>query len=163
MGDKMIFVSVGTHAQQFNRLLVEIDSLIEKKLIKETVYAQIGSSDYAPKHYEYKKFMGLIEFDDKIKNCSLFITHAGEGNIGTGLQFEKKMIVVARQKKYDEHTNDHQLELASAIKKEKQAIVCEVEEIVSALKQIKNLKIKKTEHAKGIIKCLEKFMADTYE
>jgi UDP-N-acetylglucosamine transferase subunit ALG13 len=157
----MIFVSVGTHAQQFDRLLKEIDRLIEEKVITDKVYAQTGHSSYVPKHYEHKKFLGLLEFDAKIKACSLFITHAGEGNIGTGLQFEKKMIVVARQKKHGEHTNDHQLELADAIKKEKQAIVCEVEEIQHALQQIKGLKIKKTDHAKKIIALIDEFLVKT--
>ncbi len=153
----MIFVSVGTHPQQFNRLLEEIDHLIIKNKINERVIAQTGNSTYLPKNYKTKKFMGLEEFDKNIKNCSIFITHAGEGNIGTGLQFEKRMVVVPRLKKCGEHTNDHQLELAEAIKKQKQAIVCEVNEIELALKKVKKLKLKKTEHAKGIINLIEKY------
>ncbi len=158
----VIFVSVGTHKQQFDRLLKEIDSLIERKILKEKVFAQTGHCKYKPKskNIEYKKFLGIEEFDKKVKNCSLFITHAGEGNIGTGLQFEKKMIVVARRKIFGEHTNDHQLELAEAIKKRKQAIVCEVEEIESALKNVKTLRLEKTEHAKGIINILNKFVSE---
>ena len=153
----MIFLSVGTHNQQFNRLLEEVDALIEKNQIKEEVFAQTGNSTYSPKHFKYKKFMDLDEFDKCIKQCTLFITHAGEGNIGTGLQYEKKMIVVPRLKKYGEHTNDHQLELANAINKEKQAIVCTPEEIKNALTKIKNLKPKKTKHAKEIINLIEQF------
>jgi len=152
----MIFVSVGTHKQQFDRLLKEIDNLIEEKIIKEKVFAQIGYCNYKPKSYTYKKFLDLEEFDQNIKNCSVFITHAGEGNIGTALQYEKKMIVIPRRKKFDEHTNDHQLELAEAIKKEKQAIVInEVNEIEKALKEVRKLKINKTEHAKEIINLIE--------
>jgi UDP-N-acetylglucosamine transferase subunit ALG13 len=153
----MIFVSVGTHKQQFDRLLAAIDSLIEKKVIKDQVIAQIGHSTYKPKKYKGKKFLGMEEFDKQIKKCSLFITHAGEGNIGTALQLEKKMIVLPRREKFGEHTNDHQLELADAIKKEKQAIVIdEVSEIKKALKDIAKLKLKKTKHAKGIINLIEK-------
>ena len=152
----MIFVSVGTHKQQFDRLLKEIDKLIEEKIIKEKVFAQSGYCNYKPKNYTCKKFLDLEEFDQNISACSLFITHAGEGNIGTGLQYEKKMIVVPRRKKFDEHTNDHQLELAEAIKREEQAIVInEISEIKKALKGIASLKIKKTEHAKGIINLIE--------
>jgi len=155
----MIFVSVGTHKQQFNRLLKEIDLLIEKKVIKEIVFAQVGHSDYKPENYSYKKFIGIEEFDKYIKKCSVFITHAGEGNIGTGLQYEKKMIVISRRKKFGEHTNDHQLELASAIKKEKQAIVIESEkEIEKALSKTAKLKINKTLHAEKIIQLIGAFL-----
>ena len=154
----MIFVSVGTHSQQFDRLLGEVDSLIERGLIKEKVFAQIGHSKYKPKKYKYKKFLSLEEFDKMVEKSSLFITHAGEGNIGTGLQKEKKMVVVARRKHFGEHTNDHQLELAKAIRCEKQAIVCEVSEIGEALKKVNNLKLKKTDHAKGIIELIETFL-----
>jgi UDP-N-acetylglucosamine transferase subunit ALG13 len=156
----MIFVSVGTHEQPFDRLLREIDSLIENGTIRDRVFAQTGHSAYIPKKYKYKNFLDLNEFDKNIKKCTLFITHAGEGNIGTGLQFEKKMIVIPRRKKFGEHTNDHQLELAQAIKKEGQAIVIESEkEIKSAIKNAWSLKTKKTMHAKSIISEIEKFIS----
>ena len=154
----MIFVSVGTHKQQFDRLLKEIDKLIEEKIIKEKVFAQSGYCNYKPKNYTCKKFLDLEEFDQNISACSLFITHAGEGNIGTGLQYEKKMIVVPRRKKFDEHTNDHQLELAEAIAKEKQAIVCDINGIENALKTVKKIHVKKTEHANKIIELIEDFL-----
>ena len=38
----MIFVMLGTQNNSFHRLLEEIDKLIEKKVIKEKVVAQIG-------------------------------------------------------------------------------------------------------------------------
>ena len=151
----MIFVSVGTHKQNFDRLLKKIDELVEKGIIKERIMAQIGYTNYKPKHYSYKDFIGMEEFDKQIKNCSLFITHAGEGNVGTGLQFEKKMIVIARRAKYGEHTNDHQLEMAGAVKKSKQAIVCDVEGLAKCIPMASKIKVKKTEHAKKIIQILE--------
>lgn len=155
----MIFVSVGTHKQQFDRLLKEIDFLIEKKIIKEEVLAQTGHSTFKPKNFKFKKFMQLDEFDKNLKKCSLFITHAGEGNIGTALQMEKKMIIIPRMKKFGEHTNDHQLELAEAIKKEKQAIVIKNEkEIENALEDVKKIKIKQPKHAKNIIELIDNFV-----
>ena len=45
----MIFVTVGTHEQQFNRLIKEVDRLVEEGIIKEEVFIQIGYSDYDPK------------------------------------------------------------------------------------------------------------------
>jgi UDP-N-acetylglucosamine transferase subunit ALG13 len=40
----MIFVTVGTHPQSFNRLLKAIDELVERGKIKEKVVMQIGHS-----------------------------------------------------------------------------------------------------------------------
>ena len=69
------------------------------------------------------------------------------------------MIIIPRRKKFGEHTNDHQLELAQAIKNEKQAIVLSSEkEIEKAIKNVNSLKIRKTLHAKGIISEIKSFM-----
>ena len=50
----MILITVGSQKFQFNRLLSKIDELIEKKVITDKVFAQIGVSDYKPKNYEFQ-------------------------------------------------------------------------------------------------------------
>ena len=52
----MIFITVGSQKFQFNRLLKQVDMLIDKGIIKKEVFAQIGSSDYKPHNYKYKDF-----------------------------------------------------------------------------------------------------------
>lgn len=47
----MIFVTVGSQKFQFNRLLKEIDNLIQEGKIQEEVLHKIGASDYKPKNY----------------------------------------------------------------------------------------------------------------
>lgn len=103
----MIFVAVGTRKFQLNRLLSEIDTLVEKGLIKDKVFAQTGYSDYMPINYEYIDFMPKAEFDDFIRNCDLLITHGGVGIILTALKNEKPIIVFSRLYKYGEHIDDH--------------------------------------------------------
>ena len=46
----MIFVTVGTHEQPFDRLLKCIDEMVEERKIKEEVIIQKGYSDYEPIH-----------------------------------------------------------------------------------------------------------------
>ena len=58
----MIFITLGSQKFQFNRVLIKIDELVEKGLLKEQVFAQIGYSDYKPKFYEYKDFLDREEF-----------------------------------------------------------------------------------------------------
>ena len=44
----MIFVTVGTHEQPFNRLLKKIDELKKDGIIHEDVIMQTGFSTYEP-------------------------------------------------------------------------------------------------------------------
>ena len=48
----MIFVTVGTHEQQFNRLIKFIDELKRDKVIVEDVIMQTGFCTYKPKYCE---------------------------------------------------------------------------------------------------------------
>lgn len=107
----MIFVTLGSQKFQFNRLLKEIDKLIEGNEITEEVFAQIGYSDYIPKNYNYKKFLDREEFNELMSQCDKVITHGGTGAIIGALKKEKKVIAIPRLAKYDEHVDDHQIQI----------------------------------------------------
>lgn len=107
----MIFVIVGSQMFQFNRLLEEIDTLIELEVINEEVYAQIGCSTYIPKNYSYKNFLDRTEFKAYMEKSSKVITHAGTGAIIGAIKLGKKVIAVPRQSKYGEHIDDHQIQI----------------------------------------------------
>ena len=118
----MIFVTLGSQKFQFNRILEEIDKLIEKKIINEEVFAQTGASTYIPKEYMYKDFLMQDEFKEKMKEATLVITHAGTGAIITALKNNKKVIAIPRLAKYGEHVDDHQIQLIEEFKQLKEAI-----------------------------------------
>lgn len=126
----MIFVCTGTQIYQFNRLLKEIDDLVEKGLIKDTIFAQIGSSDYVPKHYEYKKFVSSDEFKEWQNQADLIISHGGTGALITASKLGKNIIAVPRLSKFGEHTDDHQLQIVK---------VLEEKQYIRAVYNIKNL------------------------
>lgn len=111
----MIFVTVGTQDKQFKRLLVEIERLIKKQKITDTVIAQIGNTKFATDLPSSQ--MHLIEFttqremDALINNADLIITHGGVATIIEGLNNNKKIIAVPRLKEYKEHVNNHQLQI----------------------------------------------------
>ncbi|MBU7540929.1 beta(1,3)galactosyltransferase EpsH, partial [Levilactobacillus brevis] len=86
----MIFVTVGTQKFQMNRLLEKLDDLIRDGKITERVFAQIGYSDYKPQKCDYMPFLDESIFNKKTSECSLIITHAGVGNIISGLLKNKK-------------------------------------------------------------------------
>lgn len=107
----MIFITLGSQKFQFNRILQEVDRLIENGIIADTVFAQVGNSDYVPRHYGYKKFLNRDEFSDMQDRCDIVITHGGTGAIIGALKKGKKVIAVPRLAKYGEHVDDHQLQL----------------------------------------------------
>lgn len=107
----MIFITLGSQKFQFDRLLKEVDRLIEKNILKEEVFAQIGYSEYFPVHYKYKRFLDREEFQEYEGKATIVITHGGTGAIIGAVKKGKKVIAVPRLAKYGEHVDDHQLQL----------------------------------------------------
>ena len=110
----MIFVTTGTHSQGFDRLIQKMDEIAGK--INEEVIMQIGSAKYKPKN---AKFFNFINDFEKIKELNkkarVVVCHGGAGTIITALEEDKPVIAVPRLKKFNEHINDHQLELVNAL------------------------------------------------
>lgn len=63
----MIFVTVGTHEQPFNRLIQKVDELKKEGVITEDVIIQTGFSTYEPKYCQWSK---LIPYQQMIKNVA---------------------------------------------------------------------------------------------
>ncbi|CAJ2231390.1 glycosyltransferase [Lactiplantibacillus plantarum] len=106
----MIFVTVGTHEQPFNRLIEWIDQMKREGLLTdESVFLQIGYSTYIPKYCQYKDFISPQEMDYFMQKADRIITHGGPSSFIGALQHGKEPIVVPRRKKFNEHINDHQL------------------------------------------------------
>lgn len=105
----MIFVTVGTHEQPFNRLVEEIDRLKGLGKIEEDVIIQKGYSTYEPKNCIVYDFIPWDEMQSYNKEARIIITHGGPASFIDSLSLSKTPIVVPRQAKYNEHVNDHQL------------------------------------------------------
>lgn len=124
----MIFVTVGTHEQPFNRLIQKVDELKKDGVITEDVIIQTGFSTYEPKYCQWSK---LIPYQQMIKNVAdarIVITHGGPASFIMPLQIGKTPIVVPRQHQFNEHVNDHQVEFARNVAKRMGTII-EVEDI----------------------------------
>ena len=137
----MIFITVGSQKFQFNRLLKEIDRLIEENKITEEVFAQTGYSDYKPKNYNYKEFLDREEFNKIIIKCDKVITHGGTGAIVGAVKRGKKVIAVPRLAKYDEHVDDHQLQITQQFSEMNFILsINDINELDHQLKRINNMK-----------------------
>ena len=112
----MIFITLGSQKFQFNRLLKAIDEQVAEGRIGDCIFAQIGASDYKPKHYEYKNFLDREEFTSWTDKADIVITHGGTGAIIGAVKKGKKVIAVPRLAEYGEHVDDHQLQLIGQFK-----------------------------------------------
>lgn len=119
----MIFVTVGTHEQPFNRLIGCMDELKGRNVIQEEVIMQTGYSTYVPQYCQWKKMLSYDEMSENVRNARIVITHGGPASFFMPLQLGKTPIVVPRQKRYGEHVNDHQLLFTRTVVERQQNIV----------------------------------------
>lgn len=140
----MIFVTVGTHEQPFDRLIKKIDELVENQTITEEVFIQTGFSTYQPKYCKYENFISYDTMQHTIKEARVVITHGGPSSFLNVLQYNKNPIVIPRKLKYNEHVNDHQLRfLQEVVKKGYDIVIVENEnELKGAILNYNNKAIK---------------------
>ncbi len=111
----MIFVTVGTHEQPFNRLVECVDNLKKDGTIAEEVIIQTGYSTYEPKYCKWQKLFPYQEMLKLVDEARIVITHGGPSSFIMPLQIGKTPIVVPRRHEFDEHVNDHQIEFTRKV------------------------------------------------
>ena len=157
----MIFVTLGSQKFQFNRLLKEIDRLVEEGKITEEVFAQVGYSDYKPKNYDYKEFLDREEFRKIINECDKVITHGGTGAIINAVKNGKKVIAIPRLSKFGEHVDDHQIQIVEEFNKMNFILsVKNINELGRLINELNNFKSKKyISNTKNIIDSIELYIS----
>lgn len=111
----MIFVTVGTQLP-FTRMIKMVDEWAGKHS-QFDVFAQIGNTDFLPRNMRYSKHLSPQEFDQKFRDADVIVAHAGMGTIITGIESDKRMILMPRLSKFGEQRNDHQLATAMRFSK----------------------------------------------
>lgn len=106
----MIFVTVGSQ-MPFDRLIKAVDAWARDHR-EQTVVAQIGDSDYAPRFMEYSRTLPPAEFNARMAEASVVVAHAGMGTIISAAEFGKPMILLPRRGDFRETRNDHQFATA---------------------------------------------------
>lgn len=141
----MIFVTVGTHEQQFNRLIKVVDELKRDGKINEEIIIQTGYSTYEPLYCKWEKMFEYEKMDSLIKEASIVITHGGPATFLHAIQNDKVPIVVPRSVEYEEHVNDHQVEFVRFLSDRMDNIipVFEVEELENVINEYDAISLKK--------------------
>lgn len=135
----MIFVSLGSREYQFNRLLKELDRLVEAGQIQEEVFAQVGGSDYEPKHYQWERFLDRERFTAMQQQADLIISHGGTGALIGALKLGKKVIAVPRLARFGEHIDDHQTQISGVLAEQGYLLsVTEMDSLGEAVEQMQS-------------------------
>ena len=111
----MIFVTVGTHEQPFNRLIKKIDDLVKEKVINEKVIIQYGYSTYNAKYCEMHKWISFDEMQEVLSDARIVVTHGGPSSFIDVLKDHTIPIVVPRQYKFNEHINNHKVDFVKFV------------------------------------------------
>lgn len=119
----MVFVTVGTHEQQFNRLVKAVDILVRDGVISEPVFQQTGYSNYVPEYCEYSQFVPAKRMKELMQQADVIITHGGPSSFIEAMAAGKVPVVVPRQSKFDEHVNDHQVDFVRIVAERQGGIV----------------------------------------
>ncbi len=109
----MIYVTLGTMFMDFPRLIRKMDEMAGST--GERVVIQLGLSKIVPKHAEYFDFKKQEEIRAIQREARVIVCHAGIGAVRDALSAARPLIVVPRLKRFGEHMNDHQLDLAEAV------------------------------------------------
>ena len=118
----MILILLGTFKKNFARPLRAIEKAFIAGKINEQVIVQAGHTAFQSEVLTIRTFIELDELETLYKSASLIITHSGVGSILKGLRLNKCIIAIARLKKFDEHVDDHQLDILQKFSEKKYLI-----------------------------------------
>lgn len=161
----MIFITLGSQKFQFNRILKEVDKLIEEDSINEEVFAQIGNSNYVPRNFQYKQFLDREEFKEYIMKSDIVITHGGTGAIMTAVKENKIVIAVPRLQKYGEHVNDHQIQIVKNFEQSNIVFpLYDIDKLGNAIKESRNKEFSKyISNSEKVISDIATYLNNSWE
>ena len=111
----MIYVTLGTMFLDFERLVTAADGVARDT--GEQVIVQLGMSPCRPKHCAWFDFLPREDVIEIQRHARVIVGHAGIGTALDALSLGRPFITAPRLKRYNEHMNDHQLEIADAIER----------------------------------------------
>lgn len=109
----MIFGTVGTHTQGFDRLVIALDECASQT--DEPLVVQTGASQHEPRHAEWFRFESPARIESLMREARVVVTHAGAGSLLMALECGTPVVAVPRLSSLGEHVDDHQLELCEAL------------------------------------------------
>jgi UDP-N-acetylglucosamine transferase subunit ALG13 len=121
-------VTLGTtESYGFRRLL---DKLVPLLTGVEVLW-QTGATDVSGLGIEAREAVPHEELLKAISEADVVVAHSGTGAAITALQHRLTPILVPRLMRYDEHVDDHQVQIAAELADRHLAVACPVEELTA--------------------------------
>jgi beta-1,4-N-acetylglucosaminyltransferase len=163
----MIYVTVGagTGGQEFDRLIKKVDDIAPK--FGEEFVIQLGASNYVPQNMKWFDYVPYEESLEYFRKAQLVVGHCGAGTIINALGFGKPLIVIPRLLEFNEHADDHQLDLAALLERSRIArVVYDVEDLEFAIRNTleevhDSDKDFFSVHRKNLIREMKEFLTNT--
>ncbi|GMV96853.1 MAG: hypothetical protein HRF43_17720 [Phycisphaerae bacterium] len=133
----MIFVTVGAQ-MPFDRLIQAVDRWAGRTG-RDDVFAQIGRSDYRPRHIRWEAFLDEAAFTQQVKRARALVAHAGIGSIFAALQHGKPIVVMPRRAALGETRNEHQSATARYFREMGIAVAADEHELPALLDKLDTL------------------------
>lgn len=122
------FVSLGTHRFQFPRLLARLHTLLGTSDVE--IVWQVGNTiPPARLPGRVEQDIPAHDFDALVRSSDVVIGHAGTGLALTALKHGKVPVLVPRRRRFREHTDDHQVEIAEALQSRGLAASVELDDL----------------------------------
>ena len=160
----MILVTLGTQDKSFKRLLDAVQKQIDLGNIKDEVIVQAGSTKYESKDMKIFDLIDREEFTNLMQKCNLVITHGGVGSILNGLKNNKVVIAAPRLAKYNEHINDHQLQIIERFEEAGYILALhDFDKLDEVLKKTKKFKPERYQsNTENMVKIIEDFIDNNW-
>jgi UDP-N-acetylglucosamine transferase subunit ALG13 len=110
----VIFVTVGTHHQRFERLLGALGPLAEL----DELVVQYGDASPPPEADRAVPFLCYAEVVSYMERARVVVTHAGVGSFLVARRAGQVPVVVPRLRAHGEHVDDHQIAFVRALERE---------------------------------------------
>ena len=110
----LLFVTVGT-VMPFDRLTAMVAELKREGAINERVFMQVGVGGVRPPGVETTETLTFDAVQAILKDADTVVCHGGTGSIITALREGCRVIAAPRLFRLNEHYDDHQEEITSAL------------------------------------------------
>lgn len=119
-----LFVPLGTQKFPFERIILALNKLVEKEVYKKEEILMQSTLLPAEPAFTHVDLIAQEDFNHYMKEAEIVITHSGVNSIISAMNMNKPLIICPRFKRYGEHVDDHQDEIASLMQEKYDILVC---------------------------------------
>jgi len=131
MGQYSIFITAGTLKIPFLRLFDLAKQFGESDLVSHVVIQGVGAEKFFElvNGVEGHEFIDKTLMDSYYKSSDFIVSHCGVGSIVNSVALQKPTILIPRRECYEEHFDDHQMQIFDEVKQNELFLCCEMKEV----------------------------------